>query len=200
MSTEISDFISNYGYLAIFFLIFIQELGIPNPIPNELVLMFCGYLTFTQILSLPFVIVTAISADIIGTNILYLIFYYLGSYILKRKPRWFPVSENKINTLSERVSKGGVWTLYICRMTPFVRGYTSIIAGLLQIKHKVFIPVTIISAIVWASTCVITGYLLGPYWSYAGNILGQAKYVILASALLIILIIVLVKYFKKQSK
>jgi membrane protein DedA with SNARE-associated domain len=71
---ELNHFIVAYGYLAIFLFIFLQELGVPNPITNELVLMFSGYLAYTGTLSITKVIITAISADFTGTSILYFIF------------------------------------------------------------------------------------------------------------------------------
>src|ERR1039458_2096983 len=197
MPPEVSAFITNYGYLAIFLLIFIQELGVPNPLPNELVLMFSGYLAFKGILNLPFVILVSVSADIIGTGILYTLFYFLGNYILKHKPRWFPLSDKSIEKYSSKISKGGKWTIYICRVTPFVRGYTSIIAGLLQIKSKIFLPIALISAITWSVTCVLIGFFLGPYWNLAGEKLESLKFIILVVAL-IILAIILLKYLKKR--
>ncbi len=48
MSPELSDYIVQYGYIAIFSLVFLQEIGVPNPIANELVLVFSGYLTSIQ--------------------------------------------------------------------------------------------------------------------------------------------------------
>src|ERR1017187_9095391 len=99
MSPEVAQYITHYGYTAIFILIFLQEIGVPNPLPNELVLMYSGYLTFTGTLFLPFVLLSAISADIIGATILYLTFYFFGNYILNHKPRWLPISTDKINKL-----------------------------------------------------------------------------------------------------
>ena len=46
MPDEVMQYIVKYGYLAIFVLVFLQEVGAPNPIPNELVLVLSGYLTF----------------------------------------------------------------------------------------------------------------------------------------------------------
>ncbi len=185
----------HYGYLAVFLIVFSQEVGIPNPIPNELVLMFTGYLTFKGILVLPLVILVAVSADFIGTSILYAVFYFSGVFIMKHKPRWFPVSESSISKLSARIVKGGIWRLYLCRLTPFLRGYTSIIAGLLKIKPRTFLPVAAISASTWAAGYVIAGRLLGPWWSYAGAKLGSMKYYILLGVVLVFLIVGLVKYF-----
>jgi len=197
MSLEVISFITNYGYAAIFFLVFIQEMGIPNPVPNELVLVFTGYLTFKGILNLPLLILTAISADVSGTSILYTIFYFFGGYILKHKPKWWPLSEKVIDKYTKRLSEKGTWVLYVGRMTPVVRGYTSVITGFLQIKPKVFLPIALISAIVWASICVLTGRLLGPYWSVLENKFGSLKIIILV-AVVIILLILAIKYFQKR--
>ena len=198
MPPEVIAFITNYGYLAVFLLIFSQEIGIPNPVPNELVLIFCGYLSYKGILNLPFVILTATFADFIGTNILYTIFYFFGRYILEHKPRWLPISEKTIAKLRNRISTGGLWTIFLGRLTPFIRGYTSVITGFLQIKPKLFLPIAIISALIWSSACVIAGRMLGPYWSYAENKIGVIKFMILI-AVLVVLTIVTVKYLQNRS-
>ena len=44
MSPTLSAYIVKYGYMAIFSLVFLQEIGVPNPVPNEVVLLFSGYL------------------------------------------------------------------------------------------------------------------------------------------------------------
>ena len=35
VSSELALYITRYGYLAIFLLVFLQELGVPNPVTNE---------------------------------------------------------------------------------------------------------------------------------------------------------------------
>jgi len=182
MPPEVINFIAHYGYIAIFVLVFSQEIGIPNPVPNELVLVFSGYLTYKSILSLPLVILTAVTADFSGTNILYFAFYFFGRYILKHKPRWLPISEKRIDALSSRLLKGGLWRIYLGRITPFIRGYTSVITGLLQVKPKIFLPIAFVSGLSWAAVCVTSGYILGPYWSSAGDKLAQAKIPVLVVA------------------
>lgn len=74
MPEEVVNFIIGYGYLAIFILVFLQEIGMPNPVPNELLLIFSGYLSFKGFLFFPVTLLTVITADFIGTNILYFLF------------------------------------------------------------------------------------------------------------------------------
>ncbi len=185
--------LNKYGYFAIFLLIFLQETGVPNPIPNELVLLFSGYLTFTGILYLPWVILTATLADFIGTNILYFVFYFFGTYILQHKPRWLPVSQVTIHKLTRSISGGNIWMVCIGRLTPFIRGYTSVVCGLIHLRPKKFLPIALISAITWSAVYVSIGKLLGPYWNYVAENISHIKLFLLI-ILLSILIIIIVRY------
>jgi membrane protein DedA with SNARE-associated domain len=189
---------ANYGYLSLFLLIFSQEIGIPNPIPNELVLVYSGYLCTQGTFHFSIVILTAISADFIGTNILYFVFYFFGKRILKHKPKWFPISEKAIHRVSERVSKGGLWAIWIGRITPFIRGYTSIIAGLLQINPKKFLPIALISALCWSGICISIGKLLGNNWLLFVAYFTNFKYVIIA-LIICLLSYLIIRYYQKSK-
>ena len=173
----------------------------PNPIPNELLLIFSGYLSFKGLLSVPLIILTAVFADFIGTNILYFIFLNAGTYIISRKPKWLPFSEKLINKLTVRISEGGHLSIYIFRLTPFTRGYASVITGLLQVKPREFLPIAFISATTWASMYVIIGHLIGPSWNVFSNNIEYFKYILLGVfAVVLSLIILRSLYWRKEEK
>lgn len=172
----------------------------PNPIPNELVLMFSGYLSFKGLLYLPSVILTVISADFIGTNILYVIFYNAGTYIMQKKPKWVPLSATMIDRLTRKISDGGKLSIFIFRVTPFTRGYTSVLSGLLQIKPRIFLPVALISAATWATIYVIIGYIIGPSWDLFTKNIGSFKYILLAILATILCMVLFVYYYRKRGK
>ena len=109
MPEEVVNYIIGYGYLAIFILVFLQEIGMPNPFPNELLLIFSGYLSFKGFLFFPVTLLTAITADFIGTSILYFLFLKAGTYIIRKKPGWIPLSTGTIDRLAAKVSKGFVF-------------------------------------------------------------------------------------------
>ncbi|MDP4292509.1 MAG: DedA family protein [Bacteroidota bacterium] len=179
MPHELVIFILKYGYLAIFILVFTQEVGLPNPIPNEFVLIFSGYLIFLGLLKLPLMILAAVLADFAGASILHTVFYFSGGYILKHKPRWLPISVKAIDNRKMRVSRNGLLSIYIGRLTPFIRGYTSVIAGLLQIRSIVFLPVAMITASIWATVYVSAGILLGPFWNRINLNIYNMKYIMM---------------------
>ena len=200
MSEEIVYYIASYGYLAVFVLVFLQEIGMPNPLPNELLLLFSGYLCFKGLLFLPFVILTAVLADFIGTNILYLFFYNTGTLIMQKKPKWIPISVDTMDKLKTKLSKGGQLSIYIFRLTPFTRGYTSVITGLLRVKPKVFLPIALISAVTWASFYVIIGQLIGPSWNLFIQNNNSFKSLMLAVLAVILCVFLIVFYFRKREK
>jgi membrane protein DedA with SNARE-associated domain len=160
MPADVMQFIARYGYLAIFILVFLQESGFPNPIPNKLVLLFKGYLIYSGIFKFYDVILVALIADFLATSILYFTFRAFGFQIIKRKPRWIPISRNRIESFSLSLSEGGLPAIFIYQLTPFIRGYTSVISGLLQIRIKNFLTIAILSASVWASAYIVIGWIL----------------------------------------
>jgi membrane protein DedA with SNARE-associated domain len=197
---EVVIFITRYGYMAIFILVFLQEIGVPNPVPNELVLLFSGYLSFKGLLYLPLIILTAVVADFIGTNILYIIFYHAGTYIMRKKPKWIPLSASMLERLSRKISEGGLFNIYIFRVTPFTRGYTSVITGLLRIKPGIFLPIALISASTWATIYVVIGYIIGPSWKMFSKNIGSFKYILLAVLVIVCFTVLLFYFYRKRGK
>jgi membrane protein DedA with SNARE-associated domain len=172
----------------------------PNPFPNELLLIFTGYLTFKGLLFLPFVILTAISADFLGTNILYFLFFNAGTYIIQKKPSWFPLSARMLDQLTIKITEGGKFSIFLFRLTPFTRGYTSVITGLLRVKPKVFLPIAISSGMIWASVYVIIGRLIGPSWNKFSENLNSFRYVLLGVLALALCIVFIIVYYRKRFK
>lgn len=186
MSSELALYITRYGYLAIFLLVFLQELGVPNPVTNEFVLLFSGYLAFSGVLNLWLVFLTAVSADCIGTTILYAVFYVFGKYIMDHRPPWLPISPAHIDRIAQTISERRQWGIYVGRLIPFLRGYVSVAAGILPIRPKIFLPAVVVSAITWSGGYVIAGKLLGPYWEQVAAKIGGVESLILLATLIVI--------------
>ena len=199
MPSEIVYYITRYGYLAIFILIFLQEIGMPNPIPNELVLLFSGYLIYSGVFKFYNVVLVALLADFTGTNMLYFTFKGFGSQILKKKPRWIPISQHKIESLTRGISQGGALNIFVCRLTPFIRGYTSVIAGLIQVRTLQFLLIAFLSASLWASAYIITGWCLGPWWKQLADKPHLLRNVML-TILALVLIFLTIRIFLKRIK
>jgi membrane protein DedA with SNARE-associated domain len=201
MPPELAAYITHYGYLAIFSLVFLQEIGVPNPVPNEFVLLFAGYLTSIHVLSLTLVLLSVVAADFIGTTILFFVFYFFGKAIMNKKPKWIPIKMEHIEYLSERILEKNWWGIYLGRLIPYVRGYTSVAAGLIQIKPRTFILTVILSAVTWSGGYALGGHFMGTYWEKIAQDFGGASsafYAFLTLLLVIVFGLKLKKYVKNH--
>lgn len=189
MTDTLFNYIATHGYTTIFLLVVLAELGVPNPVPNELILVYVGTLAASGTLELLPAFLVAVAADFIGTSILYSILYLCGEFLVSKNFKWFP--RQKIESFSRRISERGKWGIFIGRLLPYLRGYASVAAGLLRIPPKVFLSVVILSAMLWSGGYVLLGYFIGPHLkSVMGALgLGQAGiFVVLAGTLILFVI------------
>ncbi len=192
------SFITDHGYAAVFLLVFIQEIGIPT-IPNELVLIFAGALTTIGHLNFWAMFWTSVAADVIGTSILFFVFYFFEKKIMERIPKWIPINEylEKIKKMIERHDK---WAIMLGRMMPYGRGYVSAAAGILNISYKVFLPMVFISAVVWTGGYVTLGHFLGFQWKRVADFIAGYQWVVLVVVLLAVLIWVYINQRRKKGQ
>ncbi len=196
---QLSNYLNQYGYYAIFILVFLQQIGVPNPITNELVLIFCGYLSYSGTLNFYKAMLSAAVADVVGSTLIFLLFYSFSKWLIERSPKWLPLTGDKIERMKARVLKHGYRGMFFARITPVVRGYTSVVAGMLNINRKGFMTLIAITALFWNGILVLIGLLLGPYWSNFQNHMGIVGNIVLIIVAIAIIMFVGRYFLKKQE-
>jgi membrane-associated protein len=160
MAESIAGYIITYGYFAIFGIVLLQELGMPG-LPNELVLLYFGYLSHKTGLSYPLLILLVVMADIAGSFILYLLFYHAGSFLTRIKPKWFRLPAKKMSLLGQKIVTGkGGRNIFIAKLTPFIRSYLPVVAGILQVQPVLYGRIILLTAIIWSGGWVTVGWLI----------------------------------------
>ncbi len=128
-------------------------------LPNEVVLFYFGYVCHKAGLFFPAVIGIGVIADIIGSCILYFFFFYCRNHLVRLKPKWLRVPSKKIDRLTKKIMSHSGRNLFIAKMTPFIRGYVAVVAGLLQIPSILYGWITILTAISWTGGWLTMGWL-----------------------------------------
>jgi membrane-associated protein len=162
MQELIQQYITQYGYLAFFGIILLQELGLPG-LPNEPVLFYLGYLGNRYGLSFPAAFTLVIAADTLGSCLLYCIFYYAGSYLMQYKWMQRLLPEERIRKIRHRIIAGNGLPIFIGKLTPFIRNTIPVAAGLLRIEPIRYSTIIICSAIVWSGGWISAGWIFR-YW------------------------------------
>jgi membrane protein DedA with SNARE-associated domain len=202
MQPGLINYIVQYGYISIFLLVFLQEIGIPT-FSNELILIYFGYLSYLGILKLFYVLILAVSADVSGTFTLYILFYFFSASIKKLRPKWFPVKSNTIRSLKIKIGNSPC-KIFIGRLIPYMRGYISIAAGLLHINIKRYGAITFASACIWSGGFVLMGWIIAPYWNLFSKRINAMSNILIAlpAAFMLFILInfLLKKYLFKKNK
>ncbi|MBB1079366.1 DedA family protein [Limosilactobacillus sp. STM2_1] len=168
MNAWITDFINQFGYLAIAFLIALENVF--PPLPSEIILTMSGFMTTTTSLSLIGVIIAATIGSLIGALILYVIGRQLTISRLERllSHRLFKTlgfhqsdAQHAVNWFN-RHGTGGI--LY-GRCIPVIRSLISIPAGIAQTPLGKFCLLTTIGSAIWNTILVILGSIVGKSWN-----------------------------------
>ncbi len=84
MAQALERFLADYGYIALFLLMLVEEAGIPLPLPNEVALMYAGYLAYKGELDANIAGLVATMGAAGGSTILYLVARKGGRPLLRR--------------------------------------------------------------------------------------------------------------------
>lgn len=201
MNDTIIQLISTYGYFAVFFLIFIENVF--PPIPSEVILLFGGSLAIASGMSIPLTIACATLGSLAGAVMLYYIGYKFNAQKLKeifsgrigkitrikpeyidRSEKWFTKYQNK--------------AVLLCRCVPLVRSFISVPAGFSKMKLSVFLVLTFIGSAVWNSVLIFAGVALEEAWVYALPYFERYSKLVLIAAAVVIAVIILYNIIRKK--
>src|SRR5215475_12286094 len=94
MEQHVLAWITQYGYLAIFFLLVFGIVGLP--VPDETLLTFSGFLIFSGHLYFPLAYATALAGSATGMTISYWLGRTFGLRLIHRYGRYLHISEQHI--------------------------------------------------------------------------------------------------------
>ena len=155
------------------------------PVPGETILLAGAALARFGHLSLPAVILIAITGAILGDNIGFFIGRRGGRVLLERRGRMFGLTPARIAQFDGFFARHGAMTVFIARFVTGLRVVGAILAGASTLPWGRFLIFNAAGAIAWATTFGAVGYLLGYSWEtierWIGH-LGLVFLVVLAAA------------------
>lgn len=202
MQEIIITLINKFGYLAISFLIALENIF--PPIPSEIILTFSGFMTIHTKLNIIWVIISATIGSVIGAFIL----YKIGNILNKeRLEKLIKSKVGKVLRLKKKdIEKADYWfdtkgsiTVFFCRFIPIVRSLISIPAGMSSMPIKKFLVLTTLGTLIWNTVLVILGNIMGESWIDIVDFMNKYSIIVLI-VLIIIILVLIIMFFKKKRK
>lgn len=177
LASFVISIISTTGYFGVTVLMALESAGVP--IPSEVVMPFSGYLVTAGRFSLWLATFWATIGNLFGSLALYVIGYYGGRRVVKKYGRYFLISEEGMDKSEEWFKKYGSLAIFFSRMTPIIRTYISLPAGVAKMNLPKFLGYTFAGSVPWNFALAYIGLVLGENWKGIETYFREFDYVIL---------------------
>lgn len=188
----ITGYFNHYLYITLFVLIFIEEASIPLPLPGDTWIFLAGTQMHKYNMNPLFIVIDVVVASILGSTILYWIFYKYGEPLVKRYGRYIFISEKKLQKGKAFSDKYGEKMVLFGRWIPGFRIVLTVVSGVLKLSYSKFIFSIFISSTLWAIFFLYFGDIAKTgYRVIKENLFG---YIFSSYAYYIVIIIILIGF------
>ncbi len=172
------SFLTSAGYAALILFGFLEAACIP--ISSEITFGFAGVLAYQGHLNLALVIIIGSLAELAGSYASYAVGRVGGRPLVDKLGRYVLVTQSDVDRAERFLAGRGSWAIVVGRMLPFVRAFTSIVAGLIRVPAVRFGVLSGIGTVLYATALSSAGYALGSAWNSVSHGLAVVGYVLFA--------------------
>jgi membrane protein DedA with SNARE-associated domain len=195
LSSSVTTFIRDHGLAAVFVLMLVDAV---LPAASELVMVVGGALAagafgasvalFGTHISHGFWSYVAVSLAgtigyLIGSIIGWAIGLYGGRPLLERHGRWFHLSPANLEKAERWFDKYEGWAVFVGRITPVVRSFVSIPAGVFRVKLGRYTVLTLAGSAVWCFALAGVGWAAGTGYERFHRDFRWVEYAVVAGVL-----------------
>lgn len=177
------EWVTTYGYGALFGLLVLGIVGVP--VPDETLLVFCGYLIARGTLGAQGTFLAALGGSCCGITISYYIGRTAGLGVVHRFGRYLHVNDQHLERVHRWFEHSGHWALFGGYYIAGVRHFTAVIAGASKLEFPKFALYAWSGAATWVAVFLTLGYVIGEQWRSVAELVH--RYVHLVSYLAIVL-------------
>ncbi|MGA2493346.1 MAG: DedA family protein [Roseiarcus sp.] len=153
------EFISHYGYFAVFFLVALESAGVP--MPGETALVSAAVFAATGSLNIVLVVLCATAAAILGDNAGYWVGREFGFPLVYRYGSYIRVDEGRLKVAQYLFQRHGGKIVFFGRFVAVLRAFAAFLAGVNHLAWPRFLFFNALGGFVWATIFGAGGYALG---------------------------------------
>jgi membrane protein DedA with SNARE-associated domain len=164
-------FLDSYGLAAIFAIMLLKAIGVPIPIPADVVMLATAARIATGKLDVWTAFLLILLALVIGGVVQFDLIRRAGRNVLYRFGRYFGLTPARLDQASASVQKSGVVGLSVAILTPGVRGISVAACGLAGVPLRTFAPALLIGSASFLALHFFLGALLTPIFVWLTQLL-----------------------------
>jgi membrane protein DedA with SNARE-associated domain len=141
----------------VFLLIFIEEAGLPFPMPGDLIKILAGYRVSQGYASLLWVVAVLETATLAGASLLFWIGARGGRPLLYRCAPIFRCDPARLERAEAWINQHGAVAIVVCRVVPGPRIFSALAAGALGMPYRTFLPALALESTMYVLFFVLLG-------------------------------------------
>jgi membrane protein DedA with SNARE-associated domain len=196
----VTALLNRVGAAACLALLYIEESGIPLPVPGDFYIAFMGHLYAGSLSSLLTAWLAIIVVVVAGASNLYWLSRRWGRRLLQQPfvARLLHVDASRLERAHQWFERWGPLAIIFGRHLPGFRITITLIAATAGVPYRVFAPSVAISTAIWAAIALWLGATLG---QSIGRILSgnTVIYLVVFAGLIVLLAVVLVRGWRGRS-
>lgn len=194
LTDALTSFIGDYGVYAVFLLMLVDAVF---PAASELVMLYAGALASGAFAGQDVVLfgwdvptgwesfLVMVAAGTIGYTIGSAAGWKIGDAggrpLVDRRGRWFHLSPDRMDRAERWFDRWGSWAVFLGRITPVVRSFISIPAGVFRHPFGRYIVLTFIGSTLWCLFFAGVGWAAGESWESFHDAFSYVEYLIVAA-------------------
>jgi membrane protein DedA with SNARE-associated domain len=213
LTSSITSFIGNHGVYAVFGLMAIDAVF---PAASELVMVYAGALAsgafsgqhvvlFGSHISsgVAAFVVMALSGTLgytVGALVGWAVGIYGGRPLLERRGRLLHLSPERLDRAEHWFDRWKGWAVFLGRLTPVVRSFISIPAGVFRAPLAAYTALTLAGSAVWCFALAGVGWGVGKSYTRFDHGFRYAEYAIVAAVVILLVLVVLRRRSSNMSR
>ena len=194
ITDAVTSAIGDYGLYAVFLLMVVDAV---LPAASEVVMVYGGAVAtgafagqdvvlFGRTIEegLPAYVAIALAGTIgytIGSVGGWAIGLYGGRPYLERHGRWLHLDEKRLDRAERWFERWEGWAVFVGRLTPVVRSFVSIPAGVLEAPFVRYVLLTLAGSAIWCFSFAGGGYVAGDSWEDIHHAFRYFDYLVVAT-------------------
>ena len=191
ITDRITEVVGNHGLYAVFVLMMIDAVF---PAASELVMLYAGAIASGAIAGqsvslfghefqsgFPAFVAMATAGTLgylVGSIAGWGAGDYLGRPWLERHGRWVHLNEENLVRAVRWFVRGEEWAVFLGRITPVMRSFISIPAGVFRARFGPYVWLTLLGSAIWCFAFAGAGWAAGANWESIDNGFHYVEYVI----------------------
>ena len=181
--------LNNYGYLAVFGFVLLEDFGVP--VPGETILVLGAVYAGAGRLNVALVALLGFCGAVVGDNIGFAIGHFGGRRLVDRFGRYILLTPERVDKAQGFFERHGGKIIVVARFIEGLRQANGIIAGISGLHWAKFLLFNAIGAALWVSVWTSIGYFSGNHITSIYNTATKySLYLAIAFGVLVLALIV----------